>query len=347
MSHASTGPAPAEERRSLKELAGAGVGILWAALMRLFEPPMAALQRVLGIGRMPYLFLLPNLAFFGLFVITPLFINLGYSVTGGTDLYLTERPFVGAEQYGFLFECGNYLDPTSCREDRFWRGVYNTMTFVTFQVAFMVLFALVTALVLNQEIRARGFFRAVFFFPVLLSPVVVALIWKWILLRDGLLNAMLLEMGLERILWLANANWAMFWSVFVSVWAHMGFYTLILLAGLQAIPPDLYEAAEMDGTSRWRAFWRITLPLLWPNLLVVLVLALIRAVQIFDEVYVLTGGGPGTATQFLVQYIYNTGFANRVQNFGLASAASVVLGVVLFALTITQLALARRRDGAA
>ena len=98
----------------------------------------------------------------------------------------------------------------------------------------------------------------------------------------------------------------------------MGFYALILLAGLQAIPKDLYEAAEMDGTARPRVFWRITLPLLMPNLLVVIVLALIRAVQIFDEVYVLTGGGPGTTTMFLTQYIYEIGFASLLRNPGLA-----------------------------
>ena len=100
----------------------------------------------------------------------------------------------------------------------------------------------------------------------------------------------------------------------------------------------------MDGTNKERVFWRITLPLLWPNMLVVIVLALIKGVQIFDEVFVLTGGGPGTATQFIVQYIYNTGFTNQVQNFGLASAASVALGVALFILTMAQLAVTRRKD---
>ena len=232
----------------------------------------------------------------------------------------------------------------TCREDRFWKGIFNTAVFVFFQVFFLVMFSLVTALILNRKIRARGFFRAVFFFPVLLSPVVVALIWKWILLRDGILNAALVSLGFDKILFFVSPEWSMFWAIFVSIWAHMGFYTLILLAGLQAIPPDLYEAAEMDGTSTERVFWRITLPLLWPNMLVVIVLALIRGVQIFDEVFVLTGGGPGTATQFIVQYIYTTGFTEQVQNFGLAAAASVVLGVVLFILTLTQLAVARRRD---
>jgi ABC-type glycerol-3-phosphate transport system permease component len=112
----------------------------------------------------------------------------------------------------------------------------------------------------------------------------------------------------------------------VSVWAHMGFFTLILLAGLQAIPRDLYEAAEMDGTKPGRVFWRITLPLLMPNLLVVIMLALIRAVQIFDEVYVLTGGGPGTSTLYLTQYIYEVGFASLLRNPGLAAAASILMG---------------------
>lgn len=311
---------------------------------RVLDKPLALLQRFVGIRSMPYVFVAPNLAFFGLFVVVPLFINFAYSFTGGTEIYLSQRVPAGTEQYAFLFDCGNYTDPTTCREDRFWKAIFNTATFIFFQVAFLVLFSLVTALILNRKIRGRGFFRAVFFFPVLLSPVVVALIWKWILLRDGILNAFLVSIGLDKILFFVSPNWAMFWAIFVSIWAHMGFFTLILLAGLQAIQPELYEAAEMDGTSRERVFWRITLPLLWPNMLVVIVLALIRGVQIFDEVFVLTGGGPGTATQFIVQYIYNTGFTNQVQNFGLAAAASVVLGVVLFALTLTQLGISKRVD---
>ncbi len=313
---------------------------------RLLEAPFRLIQKLGGIKAMPYAFLAPNLAFFGLFVLIPLFINFAFSFTGGTDIFLSERVYTGTEQYSFLFECRNYLDPTTCREDRFWKAIVNTGIFVFLQVGSMVVLSLVTALILNRRIRARGFFRAVFFFPVLLSPVVVALIWKWILLRDGILNAFLVTLGFERILFFVSPDWAMFWAIFVSVWSHMGFYTLILLAGLQAIPPDLYEAAEMDGTSKERVFWRITLPLLWPNMLVVIVLALIKGVQVFDEVFVLTGGGPGTATQFIVQYIYMTGFANQIQNFGLASAASVVLGTVLFVLTIAQIAVTRRKDDA-
>ena len=126
-------------------------------------------------------------------------------------------------------------------------------------------------------------------------------------------------------------------AVLVSVWAHVGFYALILLAGLQAIPRELYEAAEMDGTRPARVFARITLPLLAPNLLVVVLLAQIRAVQIFDEAYVLTGGGPGTATMFMTQYIVETGFASATRDPGLAAAASMLMAGVLVVLTLLQL----------
>ncbi len=321
---------------SLRRAGGTALGAVLGTVLRLADGPMRLLQHLMGERRMAYVFLLPNLAFFSLFVFVPLAIDLVYSFTGGESLFPSQRPYVGTDQYAYLFDCGSFFDPASCRVDHFWRGVANTLRFTVFQLVSMVTFSLVTALVLNMRIRGRGFFRAVYFFPVLLSPVVVALVWKWILQRDGLLNAGLTTIGGQKILFFVDPGWAMFWSVFVSVWAHMGFYTLILLAGLQAIPADLYEASQMDATPRWRVFWRITLPLLWPNLIVVIVLALIRGVQTFDEVFVLTGGGPGTATLMIVQYIYETAFASQVQNFGLAAAASIVLGVVLFLLTLVQ-----------
>jgi alpha-1,4-digalacturonate transport system permease protein len=278
---------------------------------------------------------------FGVFVLLPLIINFVYSTTGGTAIFLPERTFVGAAQYARLFDCGNYLDPNTCAEDAFWTAVGNTVWFVALQVTLMIGAALITALILNREMRARGFWRAVFFFPVLLSPVVVGLIWRWILQRQGLLNFALIPSGHQPYAWLTDPHWAFAAAVGVSVWAHMGFYTLILLAGLQAIPKDLYEAAEMDGTRPARAFWRITLPLLAPNLVVVVVLALIRAVQIFDEVYVLTGGGPGTSTLYMTQYIYETGFASQLRNPGLAAAASILMGAVLMVLTLLQLGIGR------
>lgn len=310
---------------------------VYGFVMRALEPPLAWIQRRVGITGMAYVFVLPNLLVFGIFVALPMVLNVWYATTGSNRLMLAERPFVGLDNFASLLDCRNYADANTCAQDRFWRAVHNTSWFVVLQVTAMVALSLITALILNGRILARGFFRAVFFFPVLLSPVVVALIWKWILQRDGLLNALIVSSGGERVPFLNDGSWAFFWTVFVSVWAHMGFYTLILLAGLQSIPAELYEAAEMDGTPRWRMFWRITMPLLMPTLLVVLVLSLIRAVQAFDEIYVLTGGGPGTATQYLVQYIYETAFANQVHLLGLAAAASILIGGVLMILTLLQL----------
>jgi len=294
--------------------------------------------------RTPWFFLTPNLVIFGVFTFLPIAINLYYAFTGGVQLYPKDRPFVGMENLATLLDCGSYLDPSSCRKDLFWRAVWNTAQFSLFQVTLMVLFSLVTAIVLNRKIVGRGFWRGVYFYPVLLSPVVVALIWKWILQREGLLNAVGVAVGVPQTLWLAEPGWAMFWVIFVSIWAHMGFYTLILLAGLQAIPADLYEAAQMDRASPWRTLTRITLPMLLPNLLVVLVLAAIKAVQTFDEVFVLTGGGPGSATTFVVQFIYQTGFQEQVRLYGLAAAGSLLLAVALIALTLLQLKISRAEE---
>ncbi len=310
--------------------------------MRIIEIPMLYLQKRLGISRLAWVFLLPNLLLFGLFAFLPVVLNFVYAMTGSDQILLQDRTFVGMGNYQTLTSCEDFLDPNSCRDDLFWRAVYNTIWFVLLQVGFMVGFALLTALMLNSKIRARGFFRSVFFFPVLLSPVVVALIWKWILQREGLANAALEGMGFDTINWLLDRHWAFFWSVFISVWAHMGFYTLILLAGLQAIPRDVYEAASMDAASPFRTFRRITLPLLMPTMIVVLVLSLIKSVQTFDEVYAFTGGGPGSATTLLIQYVYETGFAGTPRLFGLASAASILLAIVLVILTFLQLWASRR-----
>jgi len=323
---------------TLRVLAGSLLGFVLNAI----EAPMRGLQRLLGVPRIGWVFVAPNLVVLGLFTFLPIAIDFIYAFTGGVQLYPSERPFTGLDNLSTLFDCGNYLDPSSCRKDLFWRAIYNTASFALIQVGLMVVLSLVTALVLNRKILGRGFFRGVFFYPVLLSPVVVALIWKWILQREGLLNAMLHGLGATGPVWLDDPGWAFFWSVFVSIWAHMGFYTLILLAGLQAIPADLYEAAEMDSASPWRRFYRITLPLLMPNLLVVLVLALIRAVQVFDEIFVLTGGGPGSATLFIVQFIYQTAFAESIRLYGLAAAASLVLAAALLILTLLQLRISRQ-----
>lgn len=317
---------------------------LYAAFFNIFEWPMLAIQKMTGAQKIAWAFLMPNLVIFGLFTFLPIFLNFIYATTGSDAILLQDRPYVGAENFRSLLACQNYLDPNSCERDIFWRAIHNTFWFVILQVVFMILFSLVTALILNRNIPWRGFFRSVFFYPVLLSPVVVALIWKWVLQRYGVLNAGFEGAGLQPINWLLEANWSFFWIIFVSIWAHMGFYTLILLAGLQSIPSDVYEAAEMDGASNWRTFARITMPLLMPTMAVVLTLSLIRAVQAFDEIFVLTGGGPGSATLLIMQFIYETGFAFRPQLFGVAAAASILMAAVLLVLTLLQLRATRGQN---
>ncbi|MBN2472427.1 MAG: sugar ABC transporter permease [Anaerolineae bacterium] len=322
-----------------------------AALANLLDLVIMPLQRLLGVQRMGYFFVLPNLLVFGIFILLPMLLNFYYGFTSGTSILLENREFVGAANLEALFDCEptflnpqseDFFNPNVCQQDRFWRAVANTAGFVVFQVGIMVVFALVTALALNRDIHGRGFFRSIFFYPVLLSPVVVALIWKWILQPEGVLNGVLVAGGMERLPFLVDAGWARMWVIIVSVWAQMGFHMLILLAGLQSIPKDMYEASSMDGAGPWRTFWSITLPLLMPTMVVVLVLSLIRAVQVFDQVFVLTTGGPGTATLYMVQYIFQSAFDR--QQYGLAAASSLVLAVILFILTLGQLRLGRTSE---
>jgi alpha-1,4-digalacturonate transport system permease protein len=335
---------PSNLIRSVGNEINLGINKVLGLFVSFFDFFFGGIQRWLGIRAMPYIFSLPNLLIFSIFILFPMLLNFWYATTGGTAFFPNERPWVGTTNFEQLLTCESFLDPSSCREDLFWRAVQNSMGYVVAQISLMVLFSLITALVLNRKIKGRGFFRSVFFYPVLLSPIVVALIWKWILQENGVLNAIIQAMGYDRIPFMVDAAWARFWVVMISVWAYMGFYTLILLAGLQAIPSDVYEAADIDGANEWQSFWQITLPLLMPNLLVVLVLSLIRAVQVFDVVFAFTGGGPGTATQFLVQYIYDNGFSSPAKRYGIAAAASLLMAGTLVILTLIQLRLNREEE---
>lgn len=306
---------------------------------------MDAIQKRIGVRRMAYIFVLPNMLFFSTFSLLPILINFYYAFTAGAKPLPKDRSFAGVDNFAYLLKCSNYLNPSSCQADLFWRGLYNTIGYVVYAVGGILLFSLVTAIVLNQGIKGRGFFRGVFFYPTLLSSVVVALLWKWVLQRQGLLNSGLIELGLEPINFLLSADWSKFWVIFIGIWANAGFYILIVLAGLQAIPGNLYEAAKIDGAGGWDSFRYITLPLVKPSLVVVFVLSFIRSVQVFDHVFVMTGGGPGTSTQFIVQYIYSTGFSRQPPNLGLAAAASLILGLILVVMTLIQLRVTGSGEG--
>lgn len=318
-------------------------GTLGSRAMVVLGWPIELAQKMRGHGPLPYLFLLPNLLVFGVFTFAPLFINVGFSVTEGQSINFADRPFAGTDNWQRLLaetqiDTGN----PNLEDDQFYRAVMDTSVFVIFQVPIMVLFSLITALVLNRDIVARGLWRSIFFYPVMLSPVVVGFLWTLILKRQGVLSITLREWGWieEPIQWLVDPAWTMFWSVFVFTWAHLGFYMLILLAGLQAIPSDLYEAAEMDGASPWRVLRKITLPLLMPTLLVVTVLSLIKAFQAFEELYAMQVGWIS-----IVAYIFETAGlrGNPTPNgLGIAATASLIVAGALAIFSIIQIFLSGR-----
>jgi ABC-type sugar transport system permease subunit len=279
----------------------------------------------------PYLFVLPNMLIFGVFIIYPAINGFNVSLYDSPN----GRTFtpVGAANYQRLFS-----------DDEFWSAASSTLVFVAGFVLVSSIAAVGLALLLNQPVRLRGFFRAVFFVPVLLSPVVVGLLWGWIFERKvGLLNTLFGRVGLPSFGWLVDGTLAMGCTVFVAVWMHVGFYTLIVLAGLQGIDATYYEAAKMDGASAWGRFRHVTLPLLRPTTLVVVILSLIAGFQAFDFIYTLTGGGPVGATTLMVQFIYEHAFRSPIR-YGLASAGSVVLFCTIFALTTLNFLYGRRRQ---
>ena len=318
-------------------------GALFERTMTVLGWPVELAQKISGNTPVPYFLLAPNLLIFGLFVFAPMFINVGFSLTEGDSIRFDQRPFAGADNWSrLLVEPQIDTGGENLENDAFFRAVAQTAIFVVCQVPIMVFFALVTALVLNRDIVGRGFWRSVFFYPVMLSPVVVGFLWTLMLKRQGVLSRTLIDRGWidAPIQWLVDPGWTMFWSIAVYTWAHLGFYMLILLAGLQAIPKDLYEAAEMDGASDWRVLRRITLPLLAPTLLVVTVLSLIKAFQAFEELYAMQ-----VSWISVVTYIFETsGLRGRpsLHGFGIAATASLIIALLLGMLSLLQFHLSRR-----
>jgi alpha-1,4-digalacturonate transport system permease protein len=268
----------------------------------------------------PYLFVLPNMLIFGVFIIYPTINNFNISAydsnNGRTFRYVGGR---------------NYSELVSSAE--FWAAARATIFFAVCFVVLVTAASIGLAVLLDQRIRGLGVFRAIFFLPVLLSPVVVGLIWGWIFDRNnGLANTVLRGMGLGEPGWLINGRLSMAVVIFVALWTHVGFYAMILLAGLQGIDPTYHEAAMIDGASRWQRFRSVTLPLLRPTTMVVVILSMIAGFQAFDFIWTLTGGGPVGATTLMVQYIYQHAFQSPIR-YGLASAGSVVLFCTIFGLT--------------
>ncbi|WP_299432243.1 carbohydrate ABC transporter permease [uncultured Meiothermus sp.] len=207
-------------------------------------------------------------------------------------------------------------------------------------VSLVVMFSLMLALALRASSMGSALARIGFYLPVILSPVVVGVAWRWMFSSDlGVINGVLVSMGHSPIPWLTDINWARAVVVLASVWAMTGFYMVIFIGGLNTIPSELYQAAEVDGANSTQQFWKITLPLLAPTTLLVTILATINSFKAFEIILVLTNGGPGDATRLLVQNIYQTAF--DASNPTYASAQSVVLFSVLMLLTFWQLRITR------
>lgn len=219
----------------------------------------------------------------------------------------------------------------------------NTLTFILGYLPSVVIIALGLALLLNRRIRGRVVFRAIYFVPVVTSWVAVSLIWKWLLNPQyGLVNFALGAIGIKGPGWLFDPAWAMTGVILTSVWKDIGFVTVIYLAGLQDIPEPLYEAAALDGATPWQRFWSITFPMLAPTTFFVTTISLISSFQVFDQVWIMTQGGPAGATSVMVELIYKNAFS--YYKMGYASAISWVLFALIFAVTIAQNLLQKRLD---
>jgi multiple sugar transport system permease protein len=277
-----------------------------------------------------YLFLLPNIIGFLAFTVLAVVASAAISLTNW-DL-LSSAEFIGLENYRALI----FDDPL------FRTVLWNTFYFTMGSVPASIVIALGLALALNTGIRALPWFRAAYFLPVITATVVVALIWRWFYNPDfGVLNHLLYQLGVDNPPnWLATQAWAMPAVIIVAVWKQVGYNMVIFLAGLQAIPQDLYEAAAIDGAGRWQRFWNITLPLLTPTTFFILVISVIGSLQAFDAILILTDGGPANATRTIVYHIWQQAFVYL--EMGYAAAVSWILFFFIFLFTLLQWRLQQR-----
>ncbi|GHH65799.1 carbohydrate ABC transporter permease [Promicromonospora soli] len=280
-----------------------------------------------------WLFLMPFLAVFVVYTAIPTVAALGFSLTDlrGTDLRSPFAvDFVGLDNYAWLFSDG-----------RFVRDLWNTAVFVLVGVPLTMLLGFVLALALNAGIRRmRGVFRTVFFAPVVTNVVAVALIWQYAFNTNGTVNEVAASFGFAGPNWLGDPNLAMPVVILLGVWRNFGIAMVLFLAGLQGVPEDVHEAAALDGAGWWRRLWHITMPLLIPTILLVSVLLTVFYLQVFDEPYLLTDGGPLGSTESIALYTYHQfGFGQ----FGLSSAASFVILALVAVVSIVQFRLLRPR----
>ena len=273
-------------------------------------------------------FLLPSAIPLLLFVLGPMVAAAWISLNKWN--LLSPMKFVGLDNYTKLLS-----DPRT--GDVFLHTLY----YVAGYLPLVYIGGLALALALNTALKGRSFLRGVYFLPVVTSWIVVALVWRWLLNpSNGIVNTVLGFFGIDGPGWWTDPSWAMPSIILASAWKDLGFVMVILLAGLQAINTDLYDAAKVDGAGWWRRLISVTLPLLSPSTFFVFVISLINGFQVFDQVYAMTGGGPNGASQVVVQQIYDLTF--RYQRAGEASALSWILFIAILAITLIQVRGQRR-----
>jgi multiple sugar transport system permease protein len=243
-------------------------------------------------------------------------------ITSFREFNLTDpaagNPFVGLENYATLLS-----DPA------FFAALWKSVLFTVASVALTFVLGMAIALLLNRrDLRGTGLTRTVILVPLILTPLVIGAMYRFMLERDnGIINEILALVGLERIPFLANSAWAMISVILVDAWQWTPFAVLVLLAGLESLPVEPFEAARMDGASKWGEFWYITLPLLAPVIAVVLLIRTMDAFREFDKIFIMTGGGPGTATQTLPIFLYRAGFQDF--NMGFSAATGVIMLIIV------------------
>ncbi|MGR7995482.1 MULTISPECIES: carbohydrate ABC transporter permease [unclassified Xanthobacter] len=259
-----------------------------------------------------YCLLLPSLVFLAAFTYWPIVRSIYFSfhdVMLGSDKIF----FLGLENYERLWT-----------DKLFWKSLGNTVFYTLITIPCAIACALLLAVALDSKLRGMTFYRSAFFYPVMIPSVAAGMVWVFLYAPGyGPINSALAALGLPKVEWLYDARWALPAIMFMSIWKYSGYFMLILLAALQLVPRDLYEAAKLDGVSAWHRLIHITIPLISPTLYFVVIIGLLHSYQIFDYVYVMTQGGPADATNVLTFYIYQNGF--QYQDIGYASTLANIL----------------------
>lgn len=272
----------------------------------------------------PYLLILPTYILFLVFFLLPViqsFLLSFYEWNG----FSVERKFIGLSNYSQLFQ-----DPD------FWNAVKNTLMYTIGTVPLSIILGLLLAILLSGSLKGRSIFRSIFFMPTIISMVAISVVWNWVYSPDsaGLGNALLAIFGISKQSWLSNLKLALPSLMIMGIWKNTGYGMVILLAGLKSIPTSLYEAASLDGAGIWQAFRNVTLPLLMPTLSFVSIISTIHSFQVFDQINIMTQGGPVGSTEVIVSYLYKLGFGEF--EMGYASAVAYVLFFIIMCFTVIQ-----------